>query len=141
MLKATNNDQNVILGLLITGGEPEATNIKTELYDLSSNTSCKMPDLPEQRYSHSSHNEGLICGGRLSSLTIGTCIKLINGVWTNTHNLISGRAEHSSWDIDPGNSFMLLGGVQENYEATKTTEIVFFNGSVASGFNLQYFAR
>ena len=100
-----------------------------------------MPDLPEPRYGHSSHQEGLICGGRLSSNTIGTCIKLINGVWTTTNNLISGRADHSGWEVDPGILFMLLGGVLENFEATKTTEVVFYDGTVTSGFNLQYFAR
>ena len=126
---------------MISGGEPETTNRKAELFDLSSNISCKMPDLPESRYGHSSHHEGLICGGRSSSNIIGTCIKLINGVWTSTHNLISGRAEHSSWDVDPGISFMLLGGAVANFAPTKTTEVVFYDGTVTSGFNLQYFAR
>ena len=40
------------------------------------------------------------------------------------------KIHHSSWEVDPGISFMLLGGVLENFEPTTTTEVVFFDGTV-----------
>ena len=130
---------------MITGGESGgATILKTELYDLTSKTSCTLPDLPEPRRGHSAHEEGIFCGGRVSTVPSkisNTCLKLVNGVWTISHNLTSARTVHCTWDVDPGRSFMLLGGDEGDNQATKTTELVFYNGTVALSFNLQYIAR
>ena len=103
-----------------------------------------MPDLPEPKHGHSAHEGGIFCGGRVSispANASNTCVKLVNGVWTITHYLNFARSVHSTWDLDPGRSFMLLGGEDKDYQAIKTTELVFYNGTVAPGFNLQYLAR
>ena len=128
------------IGVLITGGVTTPNYIKVELYDLSTRASCTLPDLPEPRFAHSSH-DGILCGGGVFSPTSTVCKKLINGVWTITHNLSTARTFHCSWENDPGVSFMLLGGVNAQSGAIRTTDVVFYNGTVQTGFELAYDAR
>ena len=126
------------IGVLITGGVQITS--KVELFDFESGSSCRLPDLPESRWGHSSH-EGVLCGGGVFTPTRNVCKKMINGVWTITHNLTYPRSYHCSWEINPGISFMLLGGVDAQSADVRTTDIVFYNGTIKPGFDLAYDAR
>ena len=66
----------------------------------------------------------MACGGQN---TRDTCLQLVDGVWTISHNLKTLRKEHTSWTINDGT--FLVGGYPE-YQSTElvkndgTTEVV-----------------
>ena len=107
-----------------------------ELYNLVNKTSCYLPDLPSTRYRHTSAN-GVICGGG-GSAERKSCVDISSGSWSSDKfQPITSRFSHLVWNTSPSESFMLLGGVDENGR-TRTTDIVHINGTVEPGFNLQH---
>ena len=112
---------------MISGGYPSYR--KVELYNPITKTSCSLPDLPKYRRGHTSVG-GIICGGYR---TATSCIDISSGRWSGTkYEATRVRYHHLVWNINPGESFMLLGGWYA------TTDIVHYNGKVEPGFNLQY---
>ena len=63
-----------------------------------------------------------------------------SGTWSSDkYAEIRPRGGHVAWNLNPGTSFMLLGGWDE--ENRDTTDIVHLDGRVEPGFNLQYETR
>ena len=119
------------LGVLITSGTNGIQIQKSaEIYLPDTNTSCILPDFPEERNGHA-QNGDLACGGSLSD-TLKNCVKWTNGVWTRSHNLREGRDYHVSWATASG--LYLMGGGS----SLKTSELVKEDGSVEEGFDLKY---
>ena len=76
---------------------------------------CSLPDLPEDRRSHT--QTGLeACGGYGSSAS-STCVRLEAGSWTPSHQLVEWREDHCSWASTAGT--LLMGGYSK-----KTTELL-----------------
>ena len=117
-------------GVLISGGYGSSSPYrKVELYNLINKTSCNLPDLPGNRFNHISVG-GVICGG-------GGCLDITSGSWSSSkYQSIRNRDRSVAWNINPGVSFMILGG-----GSRRTTDIVYTNGTVERGFNLQYNTR
>ena len=124
--------------MLISGGGSSSTYRKVELYNLINNTRCNLPDLPANRYLHTSVG-GVICGGGASSVQT-RCIHITSGSWSSSkYQSIRNRYYSVTWNINPGVSFMILGGYYSS--AKRTTDIVYTNGTVEQGFDLQYDAK
>ena len=122
--------------MLISGGYQSSNNKKVELYNLINKTTCNLPDLPAGRYFHTSV-DGVICGGGASSGEETSCVDITSGTWsTSKYQSIRNRYGSVSWNMNPGHSFMILGG--SNSQARSTTDIVYTNGTVEPGFDLQY---
>ena len=103
---------------------------------MKTKTSCELPDLPADRYGHTSVG-GIICGGGHYTATQTSCIDITKGSWSRSkYQPTRPRWGHVSWYINPGESFMLLGG--SDSESRRTTDIVHRNGTVTPGFNLKY---
>ena len=116
------------LGLLHTGGETwesESHFDKTiELFNLESNTSCRVnATLDRPRSGHSGHGD-LVCGGRDGADVIFTCYNFITA---ETISLNEPRSDHTSWSTDSG--VYLLGG-QSTGTLLKSVE--FINTSTSS---------
>ena len=106
------------------GAEAAVASTHVELFSPTSNSSCRGPDLPDQRVDHTtdlmSDSSLLTCGG---IYTATTCLQLLPnaGTWIVTSTDISPRMYHTSWKT--GDSVILMGGSDgSNYLAT--TEIV-----------------
>ena len=121
--------------VLISGGwnwDKSISRRKVELYNLKTKTSCELPDLPGDTYGHTSVG-GVLCGG-LDSLA-KSCLDITKGSWSGEKYLQqSSRYNHVRWNINPGESFMLLGGMYSQ----KSTDIVHVSGKVEPGFALKY---
>ena len=126
-------------GVLISGGGSSSV----ELFNLQTLESCSLPDLPAPRAFHTSV-EGVICGGYDFNTNPHTdwqdCIDIITtegSSWSsNKYQVQTHRAQHVSWNINPGQSFMLFGGID-----TETSSIVHRDGTIEPGFNLQEYYR
>ena len=127
----------IIPGFLITGGHPDRSNKKAELYNPVSGNSCPVQDLQENRAWHSSCG-GLVCGGGdpvfSSSSSLQSCER-ITGTEVSPLPSLTLRQErhaHLCWSL-PNNKIMLIGG----QGSPNTTEVV--SGSSSSGsFDLPY---
>merc|ERR550539_1504331 len=132
-------------GFLITGGWPENSQKKVELYNPSSGNSCPLQDLQVKRKDHSSC-AGLVCGGRgkRGSLSVQSCEKF-NGTSVSplpSLTLRQKRQWHLCWTLPgPGDNILLLGGLS----SPTTTEIVSGSSSFltyflpsSDSFNLPY---
>jgi len=121
-------------GFLISGGYPDSSYKKVELFNPSSGNSCPVQDLQVGRRIHSSC-AGLVCGGYPFSLSSWRSCEKITGTEVSPLPSLTLRQErwsHLCWTL-PGDKIMLLGG---DYSRT-TTEIV--SGSSSSeGFTLPY---
>ena len=125
------------IGVLISGGGTSSSDSyygsrHVELYNPVTNTSCNLPDLPEGRQGHTSVG-GVICGGCGHRAPGGrTCVDIYSGSWSSAkyQELKTWACRRLVWNINPGESFMLLGRL--------TTDIVHYNGNVETGFDLQY---
>ena len=92
---------------------------------------CSLPDLPEDRRSHT--QTGLeACGGYGSSAS-STCVRLEAGSWTPSHQLAEERRYHSSWASPAGT--LLMGGIL----SPQTTELLdTATGDSVPSFPLKY---
>jgi len=113
-------------GFLISGGYPDSSYKKVELFNPSSGNSCPVQDLQEGRYQHSSC-AGLVCGGRSCEKITGTEVSALPSL-----TLRQRRQYHICWTL-PGDNIMLLGGLS----SPNTTEIV-TGSSSTEGFTLPY---
>ena len=66
----------------------------------------------------------MACGG---FETRNTCLQLVDGVWTISHNLKTERAAHTSWTTADG--VLLIGGSSDQ----KSTELVKTDGTTEVG--------
>ena len=111
-----------------------------EFYNPETNTSCKHKRLPIDRIDHTSV-EGVLCGG-LGKEAKTSCVDMSSGKWSSKkYSPIRPRTGHVSWNLNPGESFMLLGGAYYHDESKKSTDVVYLNGTVEPGFNLPYETR
>jgi len=128
----TTTTEYIIPGVLISGGSGSSAELKVELHNLINNTRCSIVDLPSKRYGHTSVG-GVVCGGGAS---VTSCIDMSGGSWSSAKfQSIRSRSYAVTWNFNPGKSFMILGGRSGN---SGTTEIVYTNGTVEPGFDLQY---
>ena len=75
----------------------------------------------------------MVCGGLE---TRDTCLQLVDGVWTISHNLKTSRVAHTSWTTADG--VLLIGGSSDQ----KSTEPVKTNGTTEVGtLTLKYKSR
>ena len=102
-----------------------------EIYLPSGNTSCSLPELPEERAFHTQDGP-LACGGWGGTNADLTLDQWSEGSWTHSHSLSVGRNNHVSWATASG--LYLIGG----YYGLKTSELVKEDGSVKEGFKLKY---
>ena len=126
-------------GTNLSGG---GKNYKVELYNLITKTSCDLPELSPLNIHHHSSVNGVLCGGFYSNVR-NHCFDVTSETWSSSkYQSIRKRLEHVAWNIDPGKSFMLIGGGWTNgqnmNENARTTDIVHMNGTVEQGFDLQY---
>ena len=124
--------------VLITGGINSGALRSAEVFLPATGYSCRLPDLPDNRWGHT-QDGGLTCGGfdygspadqRIS------CLKWSpdSGTWTLSHNLTEERDNHVSWTPDPSLGTYLMGGSHNS----RTTELVNPEGSVEQGFYLKH---
>ena len=129
---------NYFEGVLISGSTDYklSSSKSVELFDLKKRKSCELPNLPQKTKQHTSVG-GVICGG---GYTRTSCVDINSGSWSSDkYQPIRPRYGHVSWNISPGESFMVLGGYNGSRN-TLTTDIVYTNGTVVPGFELKYFA-
>ena len=137
---------------MVTGGI--FTGRTVEVFNLSTNTTCPGPDLPDSRAAHTTGETpapvspltalfiadrtdgGLVTCGGLYTLT--SCIRLPSPgatAWEHYAD-IGDRADHTSW-WTPSGKLLLLGG-RDGSNYLDSTELV---GDGTSPFNLQRAAR
>ena len=123
----------LIIGLLIVGGETVSiVGRKVELFHLATKQSCLLPNLPEWRREHTSVN-GVVCGASNPAARTN-CVDISSGSWSSDkYQPIRPRRGHIAWKLPTG-ELILVGGMYER----RTTDIVYTNGTVVPGFNLQY---
>jgi len=121
-------------GFLISGGWPDSSLKKAELYNPASGNSCPVQDLQQYRQYHSSCG-GLLCGSHVSSASTSRSCERITGTEVSPLPFLTlrqGRYGHLCWSL-PADKVMLLGG----WKSGTSTEIV--SGSSSSeGFTLPY---
>ena len=89
---------------------------------------CTLPDLPNDYYRHT--QSGLVtCGGYF---TTSSCIRLIDGKWSQSNTLKHSRQYHTSWTSSIGT--LLMGGSGSR----TTTELLTDDGQSVELFPLQY---
>ena len=123
----------IVPGFLISGGFPDSSLKKVELYNPATGNSCRVQDLQKYRKGHSSCG-GLICGGPGSSSSWKSCVR-ITGTEVSplpSLTLTQKRESHLCWRL-PDDKVLLLGG---GWEPT-TTEVIIGATSSAS-FQLPY---
>ena len=120
--------------VLLTGASELLNSKSAEIYNPVTNTSCSLPQFPENRYYHS-QDGGLTCGGGLNA-TETTCVKWNpdSGTWTKSHTLRQKRLGHVSWATASG--VYLMGGMWD--VNSTTSEKVKLDGSVEDGFSMKY---
>ena len=124
----------IIPGFLISGGDPYSSRKKVELYNPATGNSCRVQDLQQDRYYHSSCG-GLLCGGGWSSSSRQSCER-ITGTEVSplpSLTLTEERAAHLCWRLPGEEGILLLGG----FRSPTTTEVISGTSSSAS-FQLAY---
>jgi len=125
-------------GFLISGGWPDSSLKKAELYNPASGNSCPVQDLQQYRQYHSSCG-GLLCGSHVSSASTSRSCERITGTEVSPLPSLTLRQErygHLCWSLT-ADKVMLLGGWKWNGGGGTSTEIV--SGSSSSeGFTLPY---
>ena len=124
---------HVISAVLITGGEGALKS--AEIYHPDHDTPCVLPDLPDDRLSHT-QDGSLLCGGRW---TPRSCQRwnADTGSWVLvTDSLIEDRRYHISWTPRESSDTYLIGG----YKSGNTSEAIAldFDNGVTSSFLLQH---
>ena len=108
---------------------------KVELFSLATKLSCLLPDLPEWRREHTSVN-GVVCGASNSAARTN-CVDIRSGSWSiDKYQPIRPRRGHIAWKLPTGEIILL--GRGSGGSDVRTTDIVYTNGTVVPGFNLQY---
>ena len=124
----------IVPGFLISGGFPDSSLKKVELYNPATGNSCRVQDLQQYRGWHSSCG-GLLCGGYGSSSSLQSCER-ITGTEVSplpSLTLTEERDYHLCWRLPGEEGILLLGG---RYPPT-TTEVISGTSSSAS-FQLAY---
>ena len=130
----------LFVGVLISGGWTSSSSRsgKVELFNLVTKKSCVLPQMAEVRSVHTSVN-GIICGGWDGNSARTSCVDISSGSWSSdNYQPIRPRAGHVAWNVRAG-EVILLGGWDS--ESQRTTDVVYTNGTVVPGFNLQYDVR
>ena len=112
--------------ILITGGDK--TEQSAEVFLPWSNTTCRLPSLPDERYEHVQSSK-LICGGGYASKS---CLKwnLQGGGWYKLPQKLSEkRWDSCAWDR--GDQLVIMGGRRD---AGWTSGAVSSNGTVTSSY-------
>ena len=122
--------------VLITGGTYNRRS--AEVFLPATGHSCRLPDLPDNRWGHT-QDGGLTCGGFDYGSPADqrtSCLKWSpdSGTWTLSHNLTEERDNHVSWTPDPSLGTYLIGGISN----PRTSELIKPDGSVEQGFSLKY---
>jgi len=129
----TTNPVFSFYAVLITGSgvSPSYT---AELYVPSTNISCSLPKLPEDRNKHTLESSGLLCSGYDTS---DTCLKWSpdTGSWEKLPTLDVRRYDHVSWTPGPDIGTYLMGGYDSE---VRTTTLIKPDGTQEPGFPLQY---
>jgi len=128
-------------GVIITGGDPfSSVGVKVEVFNMKTNKTCELPDLPGGvRVCHSQCGHLLCGGGYYPSSTQRSCLILnpLTGDFTPTSvTLRERRVNHLCWDVEGENGpTLLMGGIS----SPRSTELVSSNGSSSSAnFTLTY---
>ena len=123
--------------IIITGGVLRDTTSKcVEVFNPHTHHSCLLPDLPDNRSSHTHCGRpGLLCGGY--DRVERSCIKLdpLTGSWSDTSvSLAEERRFHLCW-AGEGDAILLIGG----WASPRSTELVSPDGvSSSASFTLPY---
>ena len=106
-----------------------------ELYQPASGVSCALPQLPDDRVSHTVESSGLLCGG---GVTRDTCLQWSpdTGSWEELLTLDVGRSSHVSWTPATEVGTYLMGGPYS--EIKRTTTLIRPDGTQEAGFDLKY---
>ena len=119
----------IVAAILVVGGG--STHKSVEAITTDGTPLCTLPDLPDNRASHTVDNH-ILCGGGGGS-TQTSCLRYVAGKWTNQRNdLKFERSWHVSWRRQDGN-VMLFGG----HKSKNTSEVVSSSGH-QKGFNLKH---
>ena len=132
-----------IPGVLITGGSRYQDRVfgmhSTELYLPSSNTSCSLPSLPEDRTKHTVSKDGLLCGGA-EFTSYQSCVQWqyisMMDIWRWEYldlTLDFDKYDHVAWTPANGSGTYLMGGC-----AYKTTTLIKPDGTQEHGFTLKH---
>ena len=135
--------------VLISGGKSQRTEKSAELFHLLTKKRCSLPNLPLEKYFHTSVG-GVLCGGGKTGKSLTTCISLdpTTKKWSSKkYQRIRIRDKAVSWkwkDVFFKNSFAILGGgsivpFNDKFSSLKNIDVVFDNGTVVHGFeDLKY---
>jgi len=123
------------VGLMVTGGDGASV----EVFDLSTNTTCPGPDLPDNRvgmhHTTDMTDAGLVtCGDKHTQFS---CIRLPSPgatEWEHYADIGSRRSHTSWWTPSVPRRLFLLGGYDGSINPTDSTELV---GDGTSPFTLQ----
>ena len=104
----------------------------------STNISCSLPKLPDNRWEHTLENSGLMCGGYG---TEDSCLQWSpdTGSWEQLLTLDVRRYNHVSWTPGPDIGTYLIGGSESSMKGTTT--LVKPDGTQEPGFLLKYDTR
>ena len=120
--------------VLITGGFGAEQSV--EIYHPDRDSPCVLPDLPEDRYSHT-QDGSLMCGGG-GLYTSRTCRRWNrdNGTWDLVTESLTGynREDHISWTPVDGSVTYLMGG----WMSPETSDVIDQDNYVESSFPLQH---
>ena len=118
--------------ILITGGYGLNT---TELFLLSSGTSCTLPPLPHTRYGHTL-DQHILCGGKDSE---DTCLQWSpdTGTWEELLTLDVPRSNHVSWTTGIG-TYLMGGHCNIGCLNGNTTSLIKTDETQEPGFDLKY---
>lgn len=125
--------------VLITGSERSPKNT-AELYVPSTNNSCSLPQLPDDRDHHTLESSGLLCGGTIDNFGNSNCLQWSSdtGTWEHLLTLDDVRHSHVSWIPRPGIGIYLIGGHSEMPLTPRTTTLIRPDGTQEPGFPLKH---
>ena len=125
--------------ILITGGQSKTRS--AELFLPWSNSTCKLPALPDQRAEHV-QSGNMMCGGGFRK-TERSCTKwnAEQGAWVTLQlRLTEPRQASTAWTVGQDHGMVILGGGRG--DAAETSETVSSDGvSTRPAFNIKYPTR
>ena len=118
--------------IIITGGQPSSNYKSVEVIeDVSQNSSCSLPQLPDDRKYHTQTGPTL-CGGYDSDDIKSSCVTFKGGSWTTSHTLVHQRSFHTAWNSPRG--IILFGGIV----SPDTAELLNKDGGSQEIFKLKH---